>query len=37
MVVLSHWLIGPSFIVHVGQVVGGGGGGGGGAVGTAKY
>ena len=35
MVVLSHWLIGPSFIVHVGQVVagGGGGGGGGGAVG----
>ena len=30
MVVLSHWLIGPSFIVHVGQVVAGGGGGGGG-------
>ena len=28
MVVLSHWLIGPSFIVHVGQVVAGGGGGG---------
>ena len=27
MVVLSHWLIGPSFIVHVGQVVAGGGGG----------
>ena len=28
MVVLSHWLIGASFIVHVGQVVAGGGGGG---------
>ena len=28
MVVLSHWLIGPSFIAHVGQVVAGGGGGG---------
>ena len=33
MVVLSHWLIGPSFIVHVGQVVAGGGGGGGGGCG----
>ena len=32
MVVLSHWLIGPSFIVHVGQVVAGGGGGGGGGL-----
>ena len=41
MVVQSHWLIGPSFIVHVGQVVAGGGGGGKGggwgAVGTATY
>ena len=33
MVVLSHWLIGPSFIVHVGQVVAGGGGGGEGGCG----
>ena len=33
MVVLSHWLIGPSFIVHVGQVVARGGGGGGGGCG----
>ena len=32
MVVLYHWLIGPSFIVHVGQVVAGGGGGGGGGL-----
>ena len=33
MVVLFHWLIGPSFIVHVGQVVAGVGGGGGGGCG----
>ena len=33
MVVLSHWLIGPSFIVHVGQVVAGVGGGWGGGGG----